>query len=121
MGKTGVTFKGERMLRAKIGRMTRGAGKGRARIGTNVEYGPYVELGTSRMRAQPYLRPALDAKRSEAIREVADVLALNLTGGLRIKAALHAGGLLIQNEAKILVPVDTHTLQSSITTEATEG
>lgn len=27
-------------------------------IGTNVEYGPYVELGTCHMKAQPYLRPA---------------------------------------------------------------
>lgn len=29
-----------------------------AYIGTNVEYAPYVELGTSRQKAQPYLRPA---------------------------------------------------------------
>lgn len=29
-----------------------------AYIGTNVEYGPYVEMGTSRTRAQPFLRPA---------------------------------------------------------------
>ena len=29
-----------------------------AYIGTNVEYAKYVELGTSRMKAQPYLRPA---------------------------------------------------------------
>lgn len=29
-----------------------------AYIGTNVEYAPYVELGTSRMKAQPYLKPA---------------------------------------------------------------
>lgn len=29
------------------------------RVGTNVEYAPYVELGTRRMRAQPFLRPAL--------------------------------------------------------------
>ena len=28
-------------------------------IGTNVEYAPYVELGTSRTRAQPYLKPAV--------------------------------------------------------------
>lgn len=27
-------------------------------IGTNVEYGPYVELGISRQKAQPFLRPA---------------------------------------------------------------
>ena len=29
-------------------------------IGTPVEYGPYVELGTSRMKAQPFLRPAAE-------------------------------------------------------------
>lgn len=28
-------------------------------IGTNVEYAPYVELGTSRQGAQPYLKPAV--------------------------------------------------------------
>ena len=27
-------------------------------IGTNVEYAPYVELGTSKQKAQPFLRPA---------------------------------------------------------------
>lgn len=27
-------------------------------VSTNVEYAPYVEFGTSRMRAQPYLFPA---------------------------------------------------------------
>lgn len=33
------------------------------KIGTNVEYAPHVELGTSRARAQPFLRPALGAAR----------------------------------------------------------
>lgn len=28
-------------------------------IGTNVEYAHYVEMGTSRTKAQPYLRPAV--------------------------------------------------------------
>lgn len=34
------------------------AGDGAVYVGTNVEYAPYVELGTSRQKAQPFLRPA---------------------------------------------------------------
>jgi HK97 gp10 family phage protein len=30
-----------------------------AKVGTNVDYAGYVELGTSRAPAQPFLRPAL--------------------------------------------------------------
>ena len=29
-------------------------------VGTNVEYAPYQELGTSRMAAHPFLRPAAE-------------------------------------------------------------
>lgn len=29
-------------------------------IGSNVEYAPYVELGTYRMKARPYIRPAIE-------------------------------------------------------------
>lgn len=31
---------------------------GSVHLGTNVEYAPYVELGTSRMHERPFLRPA---------------------------------------------------------------
>lgn len=34
-----------------------------AEVGTVVEYGPYVEFGTSRQPAQPYLGPAAEAER----------------------------------------------------------
>ena len=34
-------------------------------IGTNVEYAPYVELGTHRQKAQPYLRPAAENHSNE--------------------------------------------------------
>lgn len=34
-----------------------------ADVGSAVLYAPYVELGTSRMQARPYLRPALEAAR----------------------------------------------------------
>ena len=29
-------------------------------VGTNVEYAPYVELGTHKMKERPYLKPAID-------------------------------------------------------------
>lgn len=41
-----------------------------AEVGSNVEYAPYVEYGTSRMEAQPYLRPALEDHASSLEREI---------------------------------------------------
>lgn len=38
-------------------------GEGHYRVGTNVTYAPYVEFGTRRTRAQPFMRPALEAVR----------------------------------------------------------
>lgn len=34
-------------------------------LGTNVEYAPYVEFGTSKMEARPYLKPAFNDHLSE--------------------------------------------------------
>lgn len=34
-------------------------------VGTDVEYAPHVEFGTVRMRAQPFLRPALEQVRRD--------------------------------------------------------
>ena len=34
-------------------------------IGTNVDYGPHVELGTSKMAARPFLRPAAEGHSAE--------------------------------------------------------
>ena len=34
-------------------------------IGTNVKYAPFVELGTKRQKAQPYLRPAAENHAAE--------------------------------------------------------
>lgn len=36
---------------------------------TDKEYGIYVELGTSKMRAQPYMRPALENHKNEYLNE----------------------------------------------------
>ncbi|MDD5510908.1 MAG: HK97 gp10 family phage protein [Dehalococcoidales bacterium] len=34
-------------------------------VGTNVEYAPYQEFGTSKMPAHPFLYPALEANKSK--------------------------------------------------------
>jgi len=43
-------------------------------IGTNVEYAPYVELGTRKMSAKPFLRPAAEGHRAEYIEIIKAVL-----------------------------------------------
>ena len=34
-------------------------------IGTNVEYAPYVEMGTSKTKAKPFLKPAASGHKAE--------------------------------------------------------
>ena len=36
-------------------------------VGTPVDYGPYVEFGTVRSNAQPFLRPALDLAQGKTL------------------------------------------------------
>jgi HK97 gp10 family phage protein len=43
-------------------------------IGSNVEYAPHVELGTSRAKAQPYLRPAIEENRDTIKKIITDEL-----------------------------------------------
>ncbi|MFH1633279.1 MAG: HK97-gp10 family putative phage morphogenesis protein [Chloroflexota bacterium] len=38
-------------------------------VGTNVEYGKFLELGTRHIRARPWLRPALEKMKSHIMRE----------------------------------------------------
>lgn len=45
------------------------AGGNAVYIGTNVDYAPHVELGTSRQKAQPFLRPAA-SEHGERYRQV---------------------------------------------------
>lgn len=118
--KATMKWQGTKALEAKIRKMVSGSTRAHARIGTNIEYGRFVELGTSKQRAQPYLRPALDEKREAALKEVSNVLSSDLLhGGMKLRDALYSGGLVIEVAAKIKAPVLTGTLRSSITTEAT--
>lgn len=45
-------------------------------VGTNVEYGPYIELGTYKMRARPYIRPSI----ADHIQEYQEILKRILKG-----------------------------------------
>lgn len=40
-------------------------------IAVDAEHGPFVEYGTDRMAAQPYLRPAIETKTDEALQLIA--------------------------------------------------
>lgn len=52
----------------------RPSGKHGQEIGTKVEYAGYVELGTRKMRAQPYLRPAAENYADEYVNIIRNVL-----------------------------------------------
>lgn len=87
-------------------------------VGVGVEYGAYVEFGTSRNRAQPYLFPAADkVMRTDFKRlEKACHRASNPTETL-----VESLALAIEREAKRRAPVDTGALRSSIEAAPAEG
>ena len=45
-----------------------------AEVGTNVEYAPYVEFGTYRQQAQPYLTPAAETNRETLRRRIEEAM-----------------------------------------------
>ena len=45
-----------------------------AEVGTNVEYAPCVEFGTSKQKAQPFMRPALDKAITQLNKDMAKTL-----------------------------------------------
>ena len=48
--------------------------EGEVIIGTNVEYGPFVEMGTSRSRPYPFLKPALENNKATLKKILEDTL-----------------------------------------------
>ena len=49
-------------------------GKLEAEVGTNVEYAQCVEFGTSKQKAKPFMRPALDKAIAQLNRDMANTL-----------------------------------------------
>ena len=58
-------------LRASI---TTEVGNLEAEVGTNVEYATSVEFGTSKQKAQPFMRPALDKAITQLNKDMAKTL-----------------------------------------------
>lgn len=77
------------------------------RVGTNTEYAPYVEYGTSKMPAQKHLRPAVRMVMHDIDRYAAQA---DSVPDLIKRLALE-----IETITKIRAPVDTGQLQASYT------
>lgn len=80
-------------------------------VGVGVEYGAYVEFGTSTNRAQPYLFPAADHVMRSRFEKI-EKRALNSKNPLETLTEELA--LEIEREAKKRAPVDTGALRASI-------
>ncbi len=52
-------------------------------VGTNVEYGGYVEYGTYKMAKQPYLRPAVDTNRAAIQQVISDIIGAAIKGAAK--------------------------------------
>ena len=53
---------------------SRGKGRKKMRWNTNVEYAPYVEYGTSKSKAKPFLRPAYDKNIQKMNKKMKEIL-----------------------------------------------
>jgi HK97 gp10 family phage protein len=73
-------------LRASIThRLTSKTGKASyAEVGTNVEYGPYLEFGTSRSKGKkhPFMTPALEMNRAAIEKSIAEAVKKASSAGL---------------------------------------
>lgn len=108
---TGMSLAGHAATRAAFNQLRREFGapeNGDAVyiVGTNVEYAAYVELGTSRMQAQPYLFPAAKRVSRSPGQHVGQVESVD--------DMVRKVALAIEREAKKRAPVDTGRLQNSI-------
>ena len=78
-------------------------------VADGVEYGIYQEMGTSKMGAQPFMSPAVEAVRGSFEKSFDGIDSLTMIETLVDKAAYD-----IEAGAKINAPVDTGALRSSI-------
>jgi len=44
------------------------------KVGTNVDYAPHIEYGTSKQSAKPFLRPAFEENKQKILKEIAKAM-----------------------------------------------
>lgn len=81
----------------------------RLTLGATAPYAGYVEFGTRRMAAEPYIRPSVDAYTQQVVEAFANGL---MTG--EILQNLEMVGAEMEAMARSIVPVDTGFLRSTI-------
>lgn len=82
-------------------------------VGPATEYESFVEFGTSRQRAQPYMRPAV----SHAENAFNTFVDASIRTPNPVQTLIKFIALAIERQAKLVVPVDTGKLKSSIEAE----
>lgn len=110
MAKARIVVKDDRQLR-QILKNVAGANVKRRIIHDGVEYGVFVELGTSRMAARPNLMPAFE----QATKNLADALGQAIESGSDPDDVLAKVAFDIQALWAGNVPVDTGAFKNSIT------
>jgi hypothetical protein len=96
----------DRALKALIANT---GGKVERIIADGVEYGVHQEWGTSKMSAQPFMSPAV-----EAVRPGFQSAFQNQLTDAQVEAVVVKGAFDIERGAKERAPVDTGALKSSI-------
>ena len=82
----------KRNIKIRIAKTSKGEAKGYVYVSWKAFYGRFLEYGTKRMSAKPFLRPAFDGQWQAAARKIGDELwdktaaaAKNLAGGMGLR------------------------------------
>lgn len=110
----GVTIKVDRTILDRIIANVADAKTKRHVIADGVEYGIYVELGTSRMSAQPFLVPSFE----DGVKNLPKALGQAIERGVNPDDVLRKTAFDITGLAQRRAPVDTGALQNSLHYEA---
>ena len=83
-------------------------------VGTHASYAAFVEFGTSKMGAQPYLRPAARDAQRDIGQYISSHTGTSINEFDSVEGLVKATALAIERDAKQRCPVDVGNLRASI-------